>query len=393
MREKIRLSDNHFVYICWSKTSDTLARKCLSDAVYFRNTGGEVTLICLDDSFLSRSAKKEDLNIVALEHHDSYFRMCLNMVKLLKKLMLDHPVDLIHCYHYNTLLAVGFVLKRISPIPLFFTCNEDVSRLYRGWWHDFFIHRIDQVLTFAPSIKDEVSQIIPIEERKIHTIGVGIEANLPAVPKVAEHYDWKLCSIVLEGDKQISGLLLILRTLEPLIYSLKKINSKHEVILNLLSDVPWEQHQAYLAIKSLVLERGLSQMVFFVHRPNRHDFFLGQDIYVAYDAHELFNDSELWALLSHVPIVVPRTSAREQMINSKKLGLSYFLGDGRELKDRIIEMIQTYSWKMKALDEFIPQLIESHDYDRYVTDLSLDYEKALARRRRFVLMKSKKAYG
>jgi hypothetical protein len=389
MRESVKITDYHYLFICNSDKLDTLARRCLSDVLFFRNTGAEVSVICQSDTPLFEQFKAEGINLYSLNSFSSQWNRVIVLLQLLKKISNLKPFDFVHCYHYELLFTLGIFLKRISPISLVFTCNQDVSTLYRFWWHDFFIKRIDYVFTLSPSIQEQLADLLPIPSRKVSVMGLGLESQISFSPRKKDSDEWNLCVFVANKFDLDEGLELLLRILDHLNENLKSNSPNIKLKLNLLSEVVWEKHFAFQSLKSLVLERGLSSMVEFKYRPQRNNFFLGQDIFISIDDQELFNDIELWALLSHLPIVIPRTSVREQLLQSRELGHTYQMGDGRELKQKILFIIDHYFTLLSSLEMAVPKLHESHQFEHYSILLRETYQKLIARRARLVSLKNK----
>ena len=78
MRERIRLSDLNILYISLSLEWGTTERRCLSDAVYFRNTGGAAFILCRPNSPLDREAEKEDIPRLYFSTPLEQFRQSMN---------------------------------------------------------------------------------------------------------------------------------------------------------------------------------------------------------------------------------------------------------------------------------------------------------------------------
>jgi hypothetical protein len=389
MRESVKIKDYHYLFICNSDKLDTLARRCMTDVLFFRNNGAEVSVICQSDSPLFEQFKAEGINLYSISSFSSQWNRVIVLFQLLKKISNIKPFDFVHCYHYELLFTLGVFLKKISPISLVFTCNQDVSSLYRLWWHDFFIKRIDYVFTLSPSIQEQLTDLLPVPSRKVSVIGLGLESQISFFPRNKDSEEWNLCVFVANKSGLDEGLELLLRILDHLNENLKNNSTKIKLKLNLLSEVVWEKHYAFQSLKSLVLERGLSSMVEFKYRPQRNNFFQGQDIFISTDDQELFNDIELWALLSHLPVIIPRTSAREQLLQSRQLGSTYQMGDGRELKQKILFMIHHYFTLLSSLEMAAPKLEESHQFDHYSLLLLETYQKLIVRRARLVSLKNK----
>ena len=93
MREKIRLSDLNVLYISLSTEWGTAERRCLSDAVYFRNTGGAAFILCRQNSFLDREAEKEDIPRLYFATSLEQFRQSLNFYFQIEQILKKHQFD------------------------------------------------------------------------------------------------------------------------------------------------------------------------------------------------------------------------------------------------------------------------------------------------------------
>jgi hypothetical protein len=379
MRERLRLSDLHVMFVCLDGHYGPLARRALADAATFRNTGGNALLVCPPGSPLDQLAERQDIPRYPLEG-GSDWRSLWALYQLARQLVAQQGLDLVHCYQYRALLALGAALKREAKIPLVYTCNEDLVLAYAPFWHDWFVTRTDQVLTFAPTLAEQVAGVLPLGPRKVASTGAGIDR-----PRVGGR-PWgggggRRVATFLPSDATTTDRLW------PLLAALAGLTAAagENVVLELVSDKSWYDHPLYPALKHAVLERGLEHQMAFHPLTVTDGGLCGQDIFVAPESADPFDDVEVRAILMGIPVLLPRTPARTELLDGGKLGLTYAGGDVRELRAKALEILSRRPEFVKSLGTVHASLWESHQSDTYCENLFQTYERLVLQRLRFAL--------
>lgn len=377
MRERLRLSDLHVMFVCMDQNQSPLSRRALLDAATFRNTGGNALLVCVPGSPLDVAAERQDIPRYPLDDLD--WRSLWTLYKLTRQLVGHDGLDIVHCYNYRALLALGPALKGEAKIPLVYTCNENIVRAYSPFWHDYCVTRVDQVLTFAPTLAEQVAETLPLGPRKVAAMGSGLE-RISHVRPVPTTPGFRIGAFVPGDATDVNRIRPLLNALPGLEH-----NSHAKVILELITDRSWYEHDLYPSLKHTVLERGLEHNVSFHPLSLAAGGVQGQDLYVGLSDEDPFDDVELRALLMGIPMLLPRTSARTELLNGSTLGLTYAPGDVRELKAKALEMLGRKQEFVDALKLVQGELWEKHQHETYCDQLFQLYERLVLQRLRFSL--------
>jgi hypothetical protein len=378
LRERLRLSDLHVMFVCMDQHQTPLSRRALIDAATFRNTGGNALLVCSPGSPIDVAAERQDIPRYPLDAPLDW-RSLWTLYKLTRQLVARDGLDIVHCYNYRALLALGPALKGEAKIPLVFTCNENIVQAYSPFWHDYCVTRVDQVLTFAPTLAEQIAETLPLGPRKVAAMGAGLERIRYERPTPT--------TAAVRIGAFVPGDATDVHRIRPLLHALPGLeHSSHgKLILELITDRSWYEHELYPSLKHTVLERGLEHNVAFYPVSLAAGGLQGQDLYVGLSEEDPFDDVELRALLMGIPLLLPRTSARTELLNSSQFGLTYAPGDVRELKAKALEMLGRKQEFVDALKLVQDELWEKHQHEAYYDQLFLLYERLVLQRLRFAL--------
>ena len=377
MREKLRLSDLNVLFVCMDQGHGTNCHRVLSDVTTFHNLGGNPLLVCRKGSALDKLAERHDIRRHYLDAAGGW-RAGLALWRLVRQQVKSEQLDIVHCYNYKPLLVLGIALKRHVRIPLVYTSNEDVAELYRPFWHDYFITRVDQVLCFSQALGDRVLDVLPLGPRKVGFTGAGIEQTSKPVPPPSGN-EWRICTYVKPDEEDLERYV-------PLFMALPLLSTpSHKVILSLATEGSWYQHPTYEKFKRAVLERGLEHHISFHPKSWGTATLSGQHLFISLPGVSPFEDHELLALLHQVPTLLPRTSARTHLLEGGTLGLTYQPGDVREIRVKAREILEHHGRFYAAIGSALPELTEKHHFERYVGDLFQLYERLSLQRLRFSL--------
>lgn len=390
MRERIRLSDLNILYISLSLEWGTTERRCLSDAVYFRNTGGAAFILCRPNSPLDREAEKEDIPRLYFSTPLEQFRQSMNFYFQIEQILKRHQFDIVHTYSVDTVTPLGAALRANTHIPLVLTFNENIPLKKRPFLEKFLLKRLDSVFTFSNHIQDLAHEAFPISFRKIHSLGLGLEAMV--VEKMpSELSKVKLGMFV---DRATTSMRLMQGFAEciPGILQLFHDKMPHlQLVFTFISDRNWYDHPLYNPMKRMYLERGLENHISFETKTLRPQSFRDIHLYIGLPHHELLSDIDVLALLGQTPVLLPRTSTRQLLTSQGKIGETYYPGDGRELKEKALRIFANYEYYMDQLMVLAPELMDFHTAEHYSEAIYGQYERLYAQRLRYSQVKRKLA--
>jgi len=391
MRERLRLSDLSVLYVCLSEAWDTIERRCIADASYFRNIGGASFILCHEMSLMDKEAEKEYIPRIYFPTNLITWRSKLNFYFQIQLILQKQQIDIIHSYNYDCLLPLGMILKSMPQIPMVFTFNEDIEWKKRSFLDKWFISRTDSIFTFSPNIRDLAVELFPVNGRKIYVTGAGID--FPAMIKRSLHIETprKIMTFVPRTEDDLKTLRIFVDSIPPLLYQLEHLGYKHDLIFTFLTDISWYDHPIYESLKRMILERHLEMSISFETRPLASSSFQDCDIFVGLPLDELFSDLDLYALVTQTPVLLPRTSTRQQVVKQGKFGETYHPEDGRELKDKMIKILTNYPKYLEELNGVELELQEQHHFERYAEELYAHYEKLYSQRLRYTQKKKKLA--
>ena len=391
MREKLRLSDLSVLYVCLSDEWGTIERRCLSDASYFRNIGGSPIVLCYQKSLLDREAEKEDIPRIYFTADLTTWRSKLNFYLQLQVIMQKQQIDLVHSYNYDSLIPIGMILKGQPQVPMIFTFNENITWKRSSILDRWFVSRTDSIFTFSPNIRELAIESFPVNRRKVHVTGAGID--FPAKITRSEHFGTKkkIMTFIPRTETDVQSIKIFVDAIPPLLHQLEQAGFTQKLLFTFFSDISWYEHSLYDSLKRMILERHLEMNISFETRPLSSQSFQDCDIFVGLPMNELFSDLDLYALVTQTPVLLPRTSTRQQVVKQGKFGETYHPEDGRELKDKMAKILLNYPNYLEELTGVELELQEQHHFERYAEDLYAHYEKLYTQRLRYTLKKKRLA--
>jgi glycosyltransferase involved in cell wall biosynthesis len=275
------------------------------------------------------------------------------------------------------------ILKGMPHIPMIFTFNENVAFRKKNFFDRWFISRTDSIMTFSPNIRDLAAERFPVNERKIHVTGAGIDFPAKIIRSQHAEEKRKIMTFIPRTEDDLKNLRLFVDSIPPLVHHLKQINYNKPLIFTFLTDISWYTHPIYDGIKRMILERHLEFMISFETRPLTSTSFQDCDIFVGLPQTELFSDQDLYALVTQTPVLLPRTSTRQQLVKQGKFGETYHPEDGRELRDKLAKILTTYPTYLEELNGVELELQEQHHFEKYAEELYAHYEKLYTQRLRY----------
>ncbi len=378
MHEKIILQDFTVLLICISQKWSTIERRVLFDAAFLRNSGCNSVILCEKGSQLDKVAEFEDIPRVYINTKVN-FLLNLNVWKELNSLISEKRFDLIHCYSLKSARVAAFILKSHPKVPLIFTNNQLIKNYKHNFFNRWLLKRLDYVFTLSEELKDFSQEVLPIPRSKIKSLGGGLEV----FKKKQSSEEVKNISCVIDNILELNKLKIIVKifrvlkgshenfkNLELCIFLGPRIYQK-EKAKKVLTEFDYEFYEGDIKLYSL---------------EGRDAELKSTDLFIGTAFHEPLNDYEIVALMNEIPVLFPRTAARQDLIfKFSWIGESYLNGDVREAKTKLAKIINNYQIYKNGLKDNSEKIQDFHGLDSYAQKLQLYYEKAFGKRHRSVI--------
>ncbi|MEX0799114.1 MAG: glycosyltransferase, partial [Bacteriovoracaceae bacterium] len=382
---RVHVNDLTTLFICPSRDWKTLERKAIADCVYLRDSGGNPVLFCVKNSMLDQEAEKHDLPRIYYTGQKLKRLFDLRYVRDMRKILRENRFDIVHCYNLDFIWGLCFVLLSNRKIPLLLTFNHFLDYTQKSLWQRWLFSRVDLVLTFSQSTKEIVQETLPVSFRKIKIAGAGIE--FVKKPHREEKLVKKLGCVV-SCAEDLERVKVIVYAVQGLMPAVNDLGIKLE--LNIFSSGSMHSLEEEELMNALIDEAGLKEMIFFRSTGTYEPVFKESDIFIGISFEEPFNDLEMMAILSRVPVVFPRTASRQSVLFQYKwVGESYHLEDARELKAKLLKLLINEQVYLNELQDSHEQLKDLHGIDAYAQRLSGFYERLYAKRLRYLRQKEK----
>ena len=361
----------------------------LKDANYAREAGHEVILYCYRDSFLEIQAKKNDIECIFHQGKSSFRFFEMRKLFNLSLTINRGEFDLVHCYEAGLVWPISYFLKKKKLIPLFYTVTKRLKRSYHSFWYKMFKKRIDQIFTSSEYLIEQTSFDLSIPERKIHSLGLGIEAlsreHDESKERFLERYGffdnegiWIVAMFIpshLEDASEIKPLLSAFKVI------LSKLESKPRFFL--VSQRDWTTNILYKDLYSLVVENGLESVVAFCYSNRMEGLFPFFDCWISYRQGESFEDWNIEALLNNCPVAFSRDECSVEFLNKYPIaGKTFRFGDSREMAFAVCSLFDNAAHHKVGLEEYCLSITRDHISTKYEKELIWYYHRVSERRRR-----------
>lgn len=175
----------HVLVIVLSQSWGGLEQTALSDAIILSEAGTKVTLLVRADSPVHVAAKaqapKMRIEIVG-ERVRNYFDQ--QLIRKLRWLVDQEGVNLIHCHQTTLLGSIVPALFRRQNVGLVASRHILNSHNKRDPIHALIYRRVDYLAVLSRTMRSNLIQTLPIEEKKLRIVNLGIDFSLFAPEKV-----------------------------------------------------------------------------------------------------------------------------------------------------------------------------------------------------------------
>lgn len=379
MRQRVLFSDLTTLYVCPTKRWGTLERKALSDCLIQRDFGGNPIIFCIKGSKLHSEALKWDIRTIHYTGKRVNRLIDIRYFLDVRKIFRQNNFDVVHCYDLDFLWVISLLLLARPEIPLLLTFNSYLYTAQREFWQKWLFKRVDQVLVFGQTMKELVQETLPVSNRKVKISGNGVDA-VRKIPHGVDNERHLGCILVSFDD---------LRQAHAIVYALmgvlsSELNLNFQVKLKIYHLVSIENWPLYKDLIDLIEKNHLVDHVEFKMINAESEAFKSLDIFIGTAFNEPFNDYEVTAILSKIPVIIPRTASRQYLLNKHKwTGESYHEADARELKAKILKILSNDRIYINELEDQNEAFSENHGLDAYVNRLCGFYERNYSKRLRY----------
>lgn len=375
--EKINLVDFKFLLICPSDKWSSLERRAVFDAIYLRNIGASPTLLCYKKSQVAIEAEKQAIPVTYIKRKKNAPLRGWTFFLHLRQVIAENEFDVVHCYHIFTLWSVCFILKRDILIPVFFTFNQTIQRVYHKFYQRWLLKRVDNVFALSQETKDIFIESFYISPKKVCNIGFGLDV----LKKERDQKDFYKLGCVVDNKRELKRIKYIVKVFRFLKNQLGEKYSnlsfyiflgprvfQQEAAKNTLTELDYEFYEGDIMLYGL---------------EDRYEDFKQLDLLLGVAFDELVNDYEIISLINDVPVLFPRTAARQSLLfRYGSIGESYFEGDVREACSKISKILNNYETYVAQLRLHSGEIYETHGVDTYASEFEELYLKAYVKRKR-----------
>lgn len=379
----------NILYVCLGDKWGTSERMALKDCSIAKETGHNVFLYCLKDSFLNVKAK--DAGIDCLFHSGGLSFNFLKWHRLsdFVQNLSKFDIRLVHCYDLSFLFPASFYLKSRIKVPLVFTFNHEIKKFYKKFWHKNLIRRIDQILLPIKEMADGVHGHLDVPIRKFEYTGLGVNEFLMNSSEHKSSGAWFVGCAVGGHEKKIDFLV-------PIINAVNSLNTKgslnKKVKLLIYSERAWDKFLLNEPVKELIKSMNGSDHIFLEFTDSLVESCLKVDVWVGLDVKEPIEDLLLNSILNDTPSIAPRTYATKELFRKKgALGETYKSGDAREIREKLEKVFMNYQSYCQAITSQKSELVSEFGIEFYKKQLLASYEKIITKRERLISKKSFKS--
>lgn len=376
MRDKVCSRDLKVLIVCPSESYKSVDRKALADCQLLRDMGGNPNLYCIKGSTLDSKAEALDLPRILFSKSGNKKKRSLALSMDLRKTLMD-DWDIVHCYHLNSLWPLAFFLFSKPRISLFLSLNQFFEESFSVRFFSWMLNRVDSIFTFTDCSAQRVVSFFEVPERKVKVTGIGImSSSHKNCSDIERESGANRVVTFLNDESEINNLKVLCSVLNSL-----SNQSGEKFLLKVYTFKPIKDFYEYLDLKkSLNLNKEATSVEFSESEVISGPLSFG-DCFVSLSFFEPITDLEMESLLSGVPVVFPRTAARQEVIKEYELNSStYFSQDGRALREAI-----SSSLKDKLLVS--TKLAQVHGDEAYISCIHNSYEVSVKKRIRFDQMR------
>ncbi len=352
------MSNSIITYLCSSVSWGGLEMNQLKNAVWMRDSGEKVFVICRVNTPFHIAAIRENLDIHLIDQHRKYFDFTKGkaLAKILNETRCTHLI-----IRDTRDMSVAVIAKRKSDmkIHLSYFMEMQLGVKKTNLFHTLRFSYLDIWSCPLEWLKKQVQTMTKFEQEKIKVIPSGIELhkfeNTTSKNQSRELLELpveaKIIGLVGRFDPH-KGQLLLLKAMQYI-----KDKSIH---VCLLGEPTKEQGSRYFeSMLSAIEEGGLVNRVFI--RPFRQDvetFYAAMDAFVMASKAETFGMVTVESLACGTPVIASNAGGSPEILQQGKFGLLFEPLDEMDLASKISDFFDNP-------DQFVKEELkgESKRYD------------------------------
>lgn len=404
MKEKV-------FFVCASEDWSVKERTVVKDMLVSKQQGREVYLFALKDSFLDMKATSFGIPVVHF-----FGKLNTNILKwkrltILKQQINKLNIDIVHCYNDNLVWPLAFFLRRKPYIPLILSSFNRIKKGHKSLIYRTLSGRIDLVINYYKVHQNNIIEKLGIPALKVKHEDFPINSDISV--KLTRQRFLKQMGVEDEADIFLIGAfvdvnLKSIDSLKPVLKAISVLskNTNKNFRLILFNEKNWGNSLIYpellQEIKNLSIE---DEIVFYkassnlkMENENREgqsyvvpyieDIMPVLDLWMNTNAQDNMDDLTIASLIQGLPIIGHRSAAmKEFLYNYPECGESYKFEDARELKDKVLKILENEKVYRKNIKKVIDELEVRGNFKDYSFRLSDLYMSALRKRQRFYAKK------
>lgn len=382
----------NFFYMGLTKRWGTEERLILKDCLLAQENGARVYLYTYKKTRLRNKA--HEAGIECLYHKGKFASKIFEWHKLrkLSRKIDDLNINLVHCYDTRVLWPLCFYLRQKKLIPLVFTLSSELKSYYRDFWYRPLSSRIDQVVLPLPDMVENVWGHLGLPPRKINFVGMGNHTRVRDVERPPFRFTKERWYI----GTNLNGIETNTQFLETLFHAFRvmverKLEGKNFTFA-LYNEKTWADTKLTDELRRQVKDWGLEEHVAFVGPCDIAEQQKWVDLWLGLRRREDLEDYAIQALISGVPILVPRSSSSMELLRQYgQVGETYKVGDSREIREKTDTILRNLATYKNNLHKAHQGLSRDYGSDSYEEEMVSSYKKLLGRRRRLQRLRERKS--
>lgn len=379
-----KITGKVFFFFGLSYHWETSERNVIRDARIARELGAKVIVYCYRDSVVDSWCKNHHIETKyppgKITNRFKLLKTIRNLIPYLK----ERNVSLVHCYNVNHLWPFAFFLRTDRVVSLVFTLSHELNNFYRTIWFRPLLARIDHIFFISWEMVDNISGHLGIPMRKMDYIGTGgttVEKS-DRKPFIKERNAYYIGTNVSGTERSTKFIDTILNGFKILVES-DLLDRKLYFVL--ASEKRWSHFIVANELRRKLTDMGLESNFIFVDSFEIFEVQLKVDLWLGQVRTEDIEDYCIEALLNRRPVLFPRTASSAEVIRQFGLiGETYKFDDGRELRHKIIKVLENLEDYQKGLSGKIDKIREFFGPEIYQERLGKSYKSLVGRRERFL---------
>lgn len=357
----------------------------MSDISTMAHEGIPVVLVCREGSPVHAAAMRNPkIEVYPLKQGPGN-HLDWTFIKSLRQILKKTQANLVHINNHQLLWNLLPALWGMRHVSVISNRQSFAERSFRNFFKFPLYRRLDYMVVLSELIKSSVLSAIPIHEKKIRMINLGLDftrfdPKKVNAPEARKKWGANKDTIVIGCVGRMSPEVGQDTFLKAAAGLMKYSDWKMKFVL--VSEDPIEESEEYIQeLKQLVEQFHLQDVVHFASlEDNLPEMMASFDIFVMVGKEEVAGLGALEALAMERPVVLSRVAGAEEVVGYGRYGLLVRPGDAFDLQRNILTLLENPSTRLTMGSEGRKHVLNRFDKGmRYKKMLEL-YEKCLKRR-------------